>query len=322
VTAAVRALAQKLQCPVFSTYKAKGVMPDDDPLLAGYYVSGAAEHETLAASDLLVFLGADPVEFPPQHFKYPDTPVLELSTAPFGRSYFTPALSIIGELADAANRLAATAKPSQWAAAALAAVKAKMLKAAEAQDGGPISPQLLVEMTCAAMPAHSRVSVDAGVHMLTVIACHKAKQPLDLLISRGLASMGTALPCAIGAAMAEPQRHVVALTGDGGLMMCLSELATAVQLGCKLTVVVFNDAAITMIGLKQRSRKLPPLGMEYSPIDFATVAAGFGCKPLRATTPEELKTSLAAAFASGGVSVVDAVINPASYYAQLRALRG
>jgi acetolactate synthase-1/2/3 large subunit len=158
--------------------------------------------------------------------------------------------------------------------------------------------------------------------MLTVIAFHKAKQPLDLLISRGLASMGTALPCAIGAAMAEPQRHAVALTGDGGLMMCLAELATAVKLGCKLTVVVFNDAAITMIGLKQRSRKLPPLGMDYSPIDFATVAAGFGCKPFRATTPEELKVSLAAAFASGGVSVVDAVINPASYYAQLRALRG
>jgi acetolactate synthase-1/2/3 large subunit len=322
VAQAARALAKKLACPVFSTYKAKGVLPDADPQLSGYYISGAAEEETLRAADLVVMLGADPVEFPPQAFKYASTPVLEVTALAFARGYFTPAVSAVGELTHALAALEKSAARSAWTGSELAGAKARMLKAAEAKEGGPISPQLLVEMTCAAMPKGSRVTVDAGVHMLTAIGFCKAERPLDLFISRGLASMATALPCAIGAAAADPSRHVVALTGDGGLLMCVAELATAVKLGCRLTVVVFNDAAITMIGLKQRSRKLAAQGMDYSPADFAKVAEGFGCRGYRATDEAELKAALDAAFTSGGVSVVDAVINPASYYGQLRALRG
>ena len=105
-------------------------------------------------------------------------------------------------------------------------------------------------------------------------------------------------------------------------MMCTAELATAAQQGCKLTVVVFNDSAITMIGLKQRSRQLAPLGMDYSDTDFAAVAAGFGCSGFRAEDPTQLEAALAGAFACPGTSVVDAVVNPAAYQAQLRSLRG
>src|SRR6185436_20917086 len=144
-------------CPVFSTYKAKGVMPDADPLLTGYYIGGAAEEETMKAADLVLMLGADPVEFPPSPYKYGKTPVLELTTIAFPRSYYTPALTVLGDLADAASKLATTAAPSKWSSAELAKAKDKMLKAAAASDGGPISPQLLVEMTCAAMPADARV---------------------------------------------------------------------------------------------------------------------------------------------------------------------
>jgi acetolactate synthase-1/2/3 large subunit len=134
--------------------------------------------------------------------------------------------------------------------------------------------------------------------------------------------MGFALPAAIGLAMADPTRHVVAFTGDGGLMMCTAELATAAQLGCRLTVVVFNDSAITMIGLKQRSRQLAPVGMDYSPTDFAMVARGFGCAGFRAEDPAQLDASLKEAFASAGPSLVDAVVDPAAYQSQLRSLRG
>ncbi|HSH89802.1 MAG TPA: thiamine pyrophosphate-binding protein [Ramlibacter sp.] len=322
VTQAVRDLAKRLGCPVFSTYKAKGVVPDADPLLTGYYISGAAEEETLRMADLVVMFGADPVEFPPQPYKYPNTPVLEFTTTPFPRSYFNPVLSVVGDLETAAEGVKSSAKPGKWTSSELASAKDRMLTRAQAMEGGPISPQLLVEMSCAALPANGRVTVDAGVHMLSVVAFFKAREPRDMLISRGLATMGFALPSAIGMAVSDPSRHVLALTGDGGLMMCVAELATAVKLGCKLTVVVFNDAAITMIGLKQRSRQLPPLGMEYSPIDFATVAEGFGCAHFRATNESELKTALDSAFKSPGVSLVDAAINPASYYQQLRSLRG
>jgi acetolactate synthase-1/2/3 large subunit len=322
VTKAVRSLAAQLKCPVFSTYKAKGVLPDADAQFSGYYISGAAEEETLRAADLVVMFGADPVEFPPQAYKYGATPVLEFTASPPQRSYYTPVLSVQGDLAHAARAVTAAASATKWTESELAAAKQRMLDRAVAKEGGPISPQLLVEATCAAMPRNARVTVDAGVHMLTIVGFYKAQNPLDMMISRGLATMAYALPTAIGASVADPSRHSVAMTGDGGLMMCVAELATAVKAKCKLTVVVFNDAAITMIGLKQRSRQFAPIGMDYSPIDYAKVAEGFGCAHFRAESEAQLKTALEQAFRADGVSVVDAVVNPASYYQQLRSLRG
>lgn len=322
VAEALRAFARKLMCPVFSTYKGKGAMPEADPQLSGYFINGAAEEETFRSADLIILFGADPVEFPPTAFKYASTPVLEFTAAQFMRNVCQPALSVAGDLALAGLQMAAGAQPSDWTAQELAAVKAHMLARAAASEGGPITPQLLVETTCALMPADTRCTVDAGVHMLSVIAHYEAKQPRDLLISRGLATMGFALPAAIGMAMADPARHVVAFTGDGGLMMCTAELATAAELGCRLTVVVFNDSAITMIGLKQKSRQFERLGMDYGHTDFALVGKGFGCESLRATTPDELKAALAKAFSSKGPTVVDAVLDPTAYRQQLKSLRG
>ena len=320
-TAALRALAERLDCPVFTTYKAKGVLADSDARMTGFYIGGAAEEATLRAADLLIGFGVDPVEFPPQPWKY-SVPVLELTNHPFVRNYVTPTVLLVGDLAATAGALQDAARPSEWGAQALAAAKRHMRAAADALGGEGISPEMLVQAGCDLAPAGSRVTVDAGVHMLSVMAIYQARAPRELLISRGLATMAFALPAAIGAAMADPARHVVAFTGDGGLMMCAAELATAVQCGCKLTVVVLNDSAITMIGLKQRKRGLPRQGMDYSPSDFAKVAEGFGCPGWRVERPDQLRETLARAYAVPGTTVVDVVIDPAPYEQQLRLLRG
>ncbi len=92
----------------------------------------------------------------------------------------------------------------------------------------------------------ARAAVDAGAHMFSTMAFWDAEQPNGLMISNGLASMGYALPSAIAAALHEPGRPVIAFTGDGGLMMCAGELATAANLGVKLIVVVFNDSGLSL----------------------------------------------------------------------------
>ena len=322
VAQALRTFAHKLKCPVFSTYKGKGAMPEADLQLSGYFINGAAEEDIFRSADLIIMFGADPVEFPPIAFKFTKTPVLEFTSAQFMRNVYQPALSVAGDLAVAGTKMTAQVKTSTWTEKELVNIKAHMLSRAAANEGGPITPQLLVETTCNMMPIDARCTVDAGVHMLSVVAHYEAKQPRELLISRGLATMGIALPAAIGMAMADPDRHVVAFTGDGGLMMCSAELATAAELGCKITVVVFNDSAITMIGLKQKSRQFDRIGMDYQHTDFAMVGRGFGCEGFRATTAEELKNSLAKAFACKGPTVVDAVLDPSAYRQQLKSLRG
>ena len=318
---ALRELAAQLRCPVFCTYKAKGILPDADPLMTGYYIGGAAEDPLLREADLVIAYGADPIEFPPQPWRY-DVPVLELTTHPHPRHYFVPEVSVLGDVAQAARALREGAGRSAWDGERLARAKAHMRQCARATGDGPIDPQTAAEAAMAALPAGARITVDAGAHMMPILGAHQAGRPRDVLISRGLATMAFALPAALGAALADPARPVVAFTGDGGLMMCASELASAVQAGCKLTVVVFNDSDMALIDVKQRRRKLPNAGVGYCATDFAAVARGYGARGWRCERPEQLAEAFAQAYACDGPAVVDVVINPEAYHDQIKALRG
>jgi acetolactate synthase-1/2/3 large subunit len=155
-----------------------------------------------------------------------------------------------------------------------------------------------------------------------VLHLWRAEAPSGTLLSRGLSTMGFALPAAIGAALAEPDRPTIAFTGDGGLMMCLGELGTAVQNNSPVVVIVFNDSSLTLIGAKQRRRQLPQAGVDFAPVDFARVARGFGCAGWRVETLDQLRPAIAAAIGERRPAVVDVVVNPAAYHAEIISLRG
>lgn len=321
--AALGELARAWGCPVLATYKAKGAFPDTDPLAVGPFICGAAEDPLLRTADAILLFGGDPIEFLPQPWRYP-VPTLLLTTHEFARPFLTPAATLVGDLALSAGALAGAVTPGGWSAGEIAAARESMRAAArsgEATQG--IAPHRVVEEAAAAAPEGTRIAVDAGAHMLPVMALWQATRPRDALISRGLATMGGALPSAIASALAEPDRTVIAFTGDGGLMMCVAELGTAVQAGCRnLVVVVFNDAAMSMIEVKQRRRQLPLRGMDYSPADFAAVARGFGCAGIRVEAPDQLAPAMREAFRADRPVVVDVAIDREAYHGVLRALRG
>ena len=173
-----------------------------------------------------------------------------------------------------------------------------------------------------AAPPDSRITIDAGAHMLPVLHLWMSDEPRGALLSRGLSTMGFALPAAIAASLAEPARPTIAFTGDGGLMMCPGELGTAVQNRCRITVVVFNDSSLTLIGAKQRRRQLPQDAVDFSPTNFAAIAEGFGCAAYRVETPDQLAPALAAALAQDGPALVDIVVDPQPYHEQIISLRG
>jgi len=164
--------------------------------------------------------------------------------------------------------------------------------------------------------------VDAGAHMFSATAFWECAAPRDVLISNGLASMGFALPAALAAALENPADGAIAFTGDGGLMMCVAELATAAEAGAPCITIVFNDGALSLIDIKQQQRQLPPEGVRWARPDFATIAEGFGAKGFAAATEAEYITALEAAFALQGPSLIDVTVNPAGYAAQLQAMRG
>ena len=313
-------LVESLNCPVLTTYKAKGVIPDAHPLRVGLFTGGAAEAPTVVGADLIVLVGLDPVELILQPWRY-DAPVLDIALTRHEPHYTVAETGIHGPLGPSLAALAGRNGGSDWTDAEIADLRAAMRAAISFPHTEGITPQQIVEQAVTRM-ADARATVDAGAHMLSATGFWPAEKPNDLQISNGLASMAFALPAAIATALADPSRRVIAFIGDGGLMMCVGELATAVQYEAAVTVVVFNDAALTMIDLKQQSRGFAPSGVRWPRSDFAAVARGFGCAAWRVSSPADYDAALAEAAATEGPSLIDVVLDPGGYGAQLKAMRG
>ncbi|MFN0043538.1 MAG: thiamine pyrophosphate-binding protein [Alphaproteobacteria bacterium] len=317
----LRALAAELACPVFTTFKAKGAMPDDDALCIGLTTGGTAEAPCLGEADLLILYGFDPVELIPQPWKY-RAPIIELGLVRGLPHYRAPDVSLIGPLAAGAAALRGTNRAGGWKMAELAAHKAYLrARIARHVTPGALGAVEIVEAAARAAPPGVRITVDAGAHMFAVMSLWRAGAVNDVIISDGLSTMGLALPAAIGATLETPERPVMCFTGDGGLMMCLGELATAAERGCNIAVVVLNDAALSLIDVKQQKRGLPTRGVRYPRTDFAMLARGMGCRAFTARDAPELEAAIKAGFAAPGPTLIDAHVDPAKYSAQVDALR-
>jgi acetolactate synthase-1/2/3 large subunit len=319
--AVLRAFVDRTGCPVLTTYKAKGVVPEAQPAALGHYIGGVAEEPVIRAADLIVHYGFDPVEGPPQPWRY-DAPVLEITEHAFDRALLAPQVCLVGDLAASLREAGSTVGRTAWTVSEIANQKQAIRAAAASGHGSELTPQQVVEAVRAGVAADARITIDAGAHMLPVLHLWECAEPRQALISRGLATMGFALPAAIGACLTEPGRPVVAFTGDGGLMMCLGELGTAMQAGCKPLVVVFNDSSLALIGDKQRRRQFGRAGVDFSTTDFASVARGFGWTGYRVADSQQLADAVARAVAAEGPVLIDAEIDAETYHAQIMALRG
>jgi acetolactate synthase-1/2/3 large subunit len=182
-----------------------------------------------------------------------------------------------------------------------------------------LRPQDLVSITREHFPA-AIVTVDAGAHMLVAMPMWRVEEPGSVLISNGLATMGFALPAAIGAATASPDRKVICFVGDGGLGMALAELEVLVRRQLNITVVVFNDASLSLIRLKQGERQGGDGAVGYAPISFAGIASAMGIESASAEDVEGLQAALARS--AGQPFLIDARIDAADYVAIMGLARG
>ena len=131
--------------------------------------------------------------------------------------------------------------------------------------------------------------------------------------SSGLGTMAVSLPAAIGAKLAEPSAPVVCFTGDGGFLMRVGDLETAVRENAPIVVVVFNDRVLNLIKIAQDRRGYEHLGINFGETDFAAVARGFGFQAARVTSDEELDAAIKQALASGQPWLIDALVDGDGY---------
>jgi acetolactate synthase-1/2/3 large subunit len=321
-------LAERLGAPVLSTYKAKGAIPDAHPLAAGPLAGGTLEDRLIGPADLLVAVGLDTVELFPRPWPYPQ-PVIDVSEDPASPRAFRPAIQVIGDLAASLAGLAEAggraAGAAGWGAAAAGAFKAeaqRRLAAASAQGRSGIAPHRAVEIARGVAPADTVVTVDSGAHMFLASFFWDAPGPRTYLCSSGHATMGYALPGALAAKLSDPRRSVLAVIGDGGLLMVAGELATAAREKLPVVVLCVNDRALTLIKLKQAAKRYPAAGVDIPGVDYARLAESMGARGFPARDEGELAPALREAFACGAPAVVDARVDPRGYAAVLKVLRG
>ena len=318
--AALRMLADALSCPVLPTYKAKGVLPDSHPGIVGTFTGAVGEAESLSCADLIVLYGLDPVELIPGPWRY-DAPILDLF--PHSRPECPPSSAgrLIGPLAEGVLGVLPAATQSVWTPDEIGKLRERT-RARLSCAGNGHTTQSVVELAGRAAPVHCRATVDAGAHMFSVLAAWQAQEPFGVLKSNGLSTMAYALPAAVASCLEEPDRTVVAFTGDGGLMMCLGELKTAVEHNCRIVVVVLNDSALSLIDIKQQRQQRASQGVSYSPADLAGIAQALGCLSWHVEAHDDLTPVVAAAFAHDGPALIDVTIDASGYGNQLVALRG
>jgi acetolactate synthase-1/2/3 large subunit len=328
----LRAFAEALPTPVLTTYKAKGAIPDPHPLALGIFTGGALEEPLVRRADLIIAFGLDVVELIPRAWTY-TAPVLSLTRcpaaepglqAPGGGAYFTPALEVVGEpgaiLEDLAPRIMGRAQ-ADWDVVEVDRIRRQRLAALEVPVPG-LAPHRVVQMTRELTAAGSIASVDAGAHMFPATAYWLALEPGELLISNGLATMGFALPAAIAAQLVHPDRRVICFTGDGGLMMVAAELETVARLGLPIVIVVFNDAALSLIAIKQEQKGFEGVSMRYAGPDLGALARAFGLRAFTATDEATLHSALIGAQTAPGPALIDARIDASGYRRMLEIVRG
>lgn len=320
---ALRALTEVLTLPVLTTYKAKGVMAEDHALFVGPFTGATNEARTLSQADVILFYGVDTIEMILSPWPYA-AKIVALNDGPARPLPAPPAALVQGPVAEALIRLSGRLADgdTDWTRDEIAELREGMRRNVVMPPSPALTVHNVVEATLVRAPAGCRATVDAGAHMFSAMALWPGHEPHDVLKSNGLSTMGFALPAAIASSLEEPARPVVAFSGDGGLMMCLGELSTAARLNCDLVVIVLNDAALTMIGIKQEIQQRPRSGVDYPALDFAAIAKGMGCQVWRAETPDEFEVALAEAFSAGGPRLIDARIDASGYSNQLEALRG
>lgn len=315
--APLHAVLDAVGCPVLTTYQAKGAVPESWHGYAGLFTGARIEAPLLEQADLVVGVGLDPVEPVPGPWPYPADVVL-LHRHPVGTAYFGGrALVHVGEYGTALLPLLADLV-STWPTGTGAAAVAASRGALDAPAPG-LRPQDVVRAVREEV-GDVPVTVDAGAHMLVAMELWQTDRPAHVLISNGLATMGFALPAAVGAALARPGGRVVCLVGDGGLGMVLAELETLARLDLDVAVVVFNDATLSLIELKRSPGVADTRPVAYRRTDFAAVAEGMGVPAGVATDTAGIRALLAQV--PRGPLLVDARVDRGAYRQVMAAIRG
>ncbi len=304
----------KTGIPFVSTQMGKGVVDESSDLYLGTTAlsSGDFVHQALEASDLIIMLGHDITEKPPVIARG-DQKIAHLNFYPADLDVvYQPTLEVIGDISNALWALSERIEPKEyWRSAELQEFRQRQLDdtlAGADSDAFPVKPQRMVKDLRSALPRDAILSLDNGMFKLWIARNYPAYEQNTVLLDNALATMGAGLGAGVAAKLLNPDKPVVVVAGDGGLMMNIADLETAIRLKLNLVIIVINDNGYGMIKWKQASMDLPDYGLSFGNPDFVKLAESFGATGHRLAAAADFRPTLDKALA-GGIHIIDLPID-------------
>lgn len=298
--AVVDDVVHRLNVPLITSYKAKGLIPEDDPLALGGHGLSPKSFKTLKPliddADVILLVGYDPMEMridwrhawlTGQQGKT----VIEIAGMENTHFVHQSDVSFVCDVGVGLRTVAdgLNGQPT-WTNGHLDSIKTALSTAFPRDEGW--GPAAVIDAARAVFPRDGFAAVDTGAHRILLSQQWECFEPRTLAQSSGLCTMGCAVPLAAGHKIANPDHPVIAFTGDGGLEMILGELATLRDMKLPVVVVVFVDESLALIELKQRANDQDNLGVDFGGTDFAAVANAMGGNGVTVTDRTALQTAI------------------------------
>lgn len=315
----IRSFVEKHQIPFVTSYKAKGIIPEDHPLcMGGAGLSPLADRHLLPLvehSDLIIAMGYDPIEMRPGWRNAWDPArqrVIDITPEANTHYVHQTGLSFIADTGATLRAMSDGIAPQDtWPDTAPTRTRAALAQAFPMDDTW--GPAGVIAEARAALPAGTLATADSGAHRILLSQMWQCDEPRGLIQSSALCTMGCAVPMAMGLKLAAPERPVISFSGDAGFLMTAGELATAAEMGLNPIFLVFVDASLALIELKQRQRQMTNRGVDFGYHDFAAMGRAFGGNGVTVTNRAELRAALEQAQNADTFTVIAAQIERGGY---------
>jgi acetolactate synthase-1/2/3 large subunit len=314
--------SERLGVPVATTFHGKGVFPDDHPNALGAVGFMRHDHANFGfdRADVVVTVGYELQEFDPVRINPGgDKRIVHLSRQPAEvDTHYTVEVGVQADLVRTLDALGEAVGRDFGAAVDAGKIRARLadeLAAGAADDRFPLAPQRVVADTRAALARDDIVLADTGAVKMWMARLYPTYEPDTCLVSNGLSTMSFALPGAIGAKLARPDRRVLAAVGDGSFLMHSQEIETAMRERVPFVVLVWVDDAYGLIEWKMQLDLGRSSEVRFTNPDLVAYAESFGARGYRIEAAADLAPALAEALAADTVSVIAC---PVDYSENLR----
>ena len=309
-------LAGMLSSPTVHALRGKEYVQYDNPFDVGMtgLIGMASGNHAVKNCDLLLMLGTD---FPYKEW-YPDgAKIVQIDIRPerLGRRCKLD-LGLTGDIGETIKALIPLVKAKtdtsflEDCQARYKQNRINLDKRAAGETGRLIHPEYLTKVLSDQAEPDTIFTADVGTPTIWAARYLDMKKGRRLIGSFNHGSMASAMPQAIGAQLAFPERQVISLSGDGGFAMMMGDILTIYQYDLPVKLIIYNNGSLGFVAMEMKVIGMPPFGTELKNPDFAKMAEAIGIMGIRVENSEDLPAAVAKALAHKGPVLIDVLTNP------------